>query len=144
MSTGITLKEELTTSAVFGGTSHVFVPDGVKIESGIHLVDATEANYADRFQMVLKSKPPVLNTKTGIFSKGKQYLSISRLSVPEVGGIPVGSGSTFTLGRVEIEALPQDMGDVSKLRIMLAAALLSPAYDDFFNRGSLVPPVDPA
>lgn len=138
MSTGILLKEELTTAAVFGGTSHEFVPDGTQIDSGIHLIDITEPDFVKRFQMVMKHRPPVFNSKTGTFSKGKYTVSLSRPYSHEVNGMLV--GVSFPVMRVEIEATPDAMGDAALLRLMGGQILLSTAMDGFFNRGSLVPP----
>lgn len=144
MSTGITLRGDLVTPAVFGGNTYNFVPDGTKIEGGIHLIDTLEANYLDRFQVVLKNKPTVLNNKTGQFSKEKRYMSISRPYTPEVGGTPLVGQTNFNLGRLELETHPLSPGDIWKLRVMIAMATLSPAMDEFFNKGSLAAPVDPA
>lgn len=129
------LHETVTTPAVFGGSSHQLGADGAQVNNGVHLVDTTEANYIDRFQVTAKNRPTTLNVKTGAFSKEKRSVSIARPCVPQVNG--VAQAVTFNSVRIELECHPNAMEDVAKLRTMAAEFLLSANADAFWNRGDL-------
>lgn len=133
----ILLHETVTTPAVLGGTTHQFGADGAQVSNGIHLVDISEANYLDRFQITIKNRPTVLNAKTGSLSKEKRSISIARPYVPEVNGQLVPAGLNFSSARLEIECHPNAMNDVPKFRAMLVDLLQSSSVDAFFDRGDL-------
>lgn len=128
----ITLNDSITTSAVYGGNELHFVKDGTQVANGIHLSDLNCATFMDRIQMTIKSRPTVLNVKTGGLSKAKQSVSIAR-PYRETDY----SSVMFNSIRLDLECHPNAPGDNTKLRYLLAQFIVSGAADALFLRGDI-------
>lgn len=136
MLNGITLKDAVTSTADAEARSYIFAPDGVIVPSGMHLNDTTSADYFDRVQMTVKNRPSVLNAKTGLLSKEKRSVSISKPYVALNQATP--GGVTFTTIRFEVESHPEAGTHRDQLIGLLQHFLASVDAQEFITRGALL------
>lgn len=135
MLTSITLKDGVTTTPVVEASSYTFSPDGVVVAGGAHLSDVNEPAYFERIQMTFKNRPSTLNAKSGLLSKEKRSISISKphkLTADQTPG-----GVQFTTVRFEVESHPEAALSRQKLISLLQHLLAHTDAQDFITRGSL-------
>lgn len=115
---------------VAAGTNATFTPDGVQIPSGLHLADASTADFRIRPNITLKTKNPTLNN--GSFSKGKRWCDVK---IPRL----LSNGTYVTdIIRIEHEFHPETAAaDVQKHRCIAAQMLFDSDLTSFWNAGSL-------
>lgn len=64
---------EVADISVAAGTNSTFTPDGVEVPSGLHLADASEADFRIRPSVTLKTRNPKL--VNGTWTKGKRWIT---------------------------------------------------------------------
>ena len=62
------------TITVTGGTAQNFVPDGVEVKNGVHLVDSTVTDFRTRPSLTAKTNQPT-TLPDGSFSKDKRVIT---------------------------------------------------------------------
>lgn len=117
------------------GSSASFARDGVPVASGIHFVNIGQV-FPNQTQLTIKSRPPILDTKTGTYGKVKKSISLARpFSLP--------SGQVvFNTIRFEVEVHPLmdsylDPGASDDLIDQMVQLIASPALSAFRSNGSL-------
>lgn len=96
---GAIINSGATVSAA-GGSAKTYTSDGMTIQNGIHLIDASVTDYRVQPSITAKVKRPTLSP-LGVYSKGK--ISVT-LKIP----IILASGATsFELIRIERESHPE-------------------------------------
>lgn len=131
----ITVQDGLTTAPVFNGTTRQFQPDGTAIVGGLHLIDVTNPEFYSRAQMTVKTRPTVLNAKTGQLSKEKRSVSIAMPYIP-ANSVAVGA-VTFVTARFELEFHPEAKDMATNMKDTLISLLCNSDAEGFLSRGSL-------
>lgn len=89
-----------TTLSFAGGTAKALTPDGQTVQNGLHLIDASVADFRTRPSATVKFKAPSLDS-LGIYGKDKK-------SIVYVEPMLLASGKTvFNLVRIEREIHPE-------------------------------------
>ena len=116
---------------VTGGTTVTLSVDGQQVIGGIHLQDASVADYRTRPNATAKTKMPTL-TADGTYGKGKKSLT---LVFPRV----LASGKQgFPLVRLELEDFPEmPMADIDKMLTWASQILSGASFRNFWRTGSL-------
>lgn len=111
---------------------YTFARDGVAVPNGMHLVDIT-SSVENAFQITFKTRPGLLDTKTGVYGKSKQSVSISRPHTLASGGV------VFDTIRIELEIQPRQYSQdsINEMKSIALDLLSSTDAVDFWNRGSL-------
>lgn len=124
------VKNGATALTPTGGTDQTFTPDGQKIDNGIHVADAAQADFRIRDNMSFRSKQPTLNS-LGKYSKSKRTVT---LVLPRL----LADGTTaFNLFRGEIEAHPECAASVEKeLRMKGGQIMSGAAFESFWTTGN--------
>lgn len=119
------------TPSVTGGTSQTFTEGPQTVVGGVHLQDATVADFRLRPSMICKAKLPSL-VQDGSYTKQKNSVTLSR---PQI----VASGKTvFNLVRIEVEVHPElSSTDAATLRKDAAQLLFDTDFSDFWVAGKL-------
>lgn len=127
---GMTFLQGGTVSAA-GGTSKTLTPDGQQVANGLHLIDASVADYKTRPNCTVKYKAPTLKAD-GSYTKGK-------MSFVGVRPFQSADGMThFNLVRTEIEIHPEASAtELAYLRAQGAQQLCDADTDAFWSTGSL-------
>jgi hypothetical protein len=117
-------------NSVTGGTDVTFSSDGLTIQNGLHLIDASVADYRTRPALTVKYRQPSL-TK-GVYSKDKKSLT---LQMP----IVLADGTTsFNLIRIEREVHPETAAAAAlELNIQGAQMLWDTDFTNFWSVGSV-------
>lgn len=125
-----TILDGATLSAT-GGTSKTLTIDGQQVTNGIHLADASVADYRTRPNVTAKVKQYTLNSD-GLYGKGKRSLT---LTMPKI----LSSGKQgFPCIRIEMEDFPE-MSDTeqNKLLVWAGQILFDADFTAFWKTGSL-------
>lgn len=119
------------TVSTTGGTSKVYTPDGMEVKNGIHLIDASVADFRIRPSITARYTAPKL-LSDGSYTKGK--LSLAE-SVPML----LESGKTvFNVVRSEIEIHPEATATVlAEMRKKGAQLFTVVSTDSYWQAGSL-------
>lgn len=119
------------TPSVTGGTSQTFTLDSTKVNNGVHMQDATVADYRVRPALTAVAKLPTLQSD-GSYTKQKCSAVLIR---PKI----LASGKTvFNLVRIEVEVHPElSAADHLALRNDAAQLLFDSDFSNFWNVGSL-------
>lgn len=120
------------TLAATGGTAKSFTTDGVDVTSGVHLSDASAADFRVRPNCTFKVKQPSLDSQ-GVYSKDKKSVTYV---VPKI----LASGKTvFNLIRIEREVHPESsQAEADHLNNMGAQFLFDSDTSAFWSAGSTV------
>jgi len=120
------------TVSATGGTAQVFADDGITIQNGVHLVVPADADYQTRRSATAKYRAPVVDPKTGTYTKDKKSISYT---VPVV----LASGAVvFNVLRIEREVHPSSTAAAAAELNVIGAQLLSDAdCTAFWATGSL-------
>lgn len=89
-----------TCEVTMTGTPITLVKDGVQISSGAHYIVSSDADYATRRQVTVKTRPAVVD-KSGAYTKDKKSVSIVSPFLDESTG-----KISYTTVRIELEAHP--------------------------------------
>lgn len=119
------------TVSATGGTSKTYTPDGVPVNRGIHLIDASVTDFRTRPTMTATVKQPPLSSD-GSWGKGRKGLT---LCVPKV----LASGKQiFPLVRIEFEDHPEMLStEQDRLLSLASQCLCDPDFVNFWRVGSL-------
>lgn len=114
-----------------GGSDLTLTPDGVSVPNGIHLADASQADFRIRKNLTVKSKTPSLLTD-GTYTKDKKTMTFVQ---PKI----LASGKTvFNLIRIEREVHPESTAAEALDLSMIGGQLLTDAdFATFWSAGSL-------
>lgn len=126
---GSTMTSDAAIAITPGSNNVVWEPDGVIIPNGLHLVD-TVAEFQSRYQLTIKSRVPVLDVKTGKYTKVKKSLSLSRPHVGDDGTVE------FATVRIEVDHPALD-GTPDQLINLAVQALLAGSMSGYWANGSL-------
>jgi hypothetical protein len=63
-----------STPSFSGGTAATFTPDGQQVNNGIHISDASQADFRIRRNMSVRTTPPALNSN-GVWKGGKREIT---------------------------------------------------------------------
>lgn len=88
------------TIAATGGTAVTYVPDGLTIANGLHLIDSAVTDFRTQPQVTVKTKNPTL-FPDGSYSKGKRSMVLVEPFVDSKGK------TQFDLIRIEREVHPE-------------------------------------
>lgn len=114
-----------------GGTAKTYTNDGLTVANGVHLIDASVADYRTRPQMTAKVKQPTLDS-LGVYSKGRRSVVVT---IPKV----LASGKqVFPLIRIELEDHPESSAaEIATLLSIGANVLIDTDFSNFWNTGSV-------
>lgn len=119
------------TWAPTGGTVKSYTSDGQTVANGVHLIDASVADFRVRPQMTLKTKPPTLD-KLGVYSKGRRSLVCT---IPKT---LASLKTVFPLIRIELEDHPETTAaELAALLSIAACCLLDSDFAAFWQTGSV-------
>lgn len=126
---GAIINSGATVSAT-GGTAKTFTSDGMSIQNGIHLIDASVTDFRVQPSLTIKVKRPTLSP-LGVYSKGK--ISVT-YKVPVI----LASGATsFELIRIERESHPEaTAASRLDLNVMGAQTLTDADFSALWASGS--------
>jgi len=96
---GMQLLSGATLSAT-GGTAVTYTPDGKTVVNGIHLIDASEANFIIRPSILVKSKDPV-KMPDGSYTKDRRSIVLFEPFIDSLGK------THLNLIRIERETHPE-------------------------------------
>lgn len=118
------------TISVTGGTDVTLTTDGLTIQNGLHLIDASEANFLARTNVTLKYRAPKF--ANGVYAKEKKVIV---LQIPEV----LSDGTIgLDLIRIEREVHPLSTAGKGSALNCAAAQILSGAdFTAFWSVGSM-------
>jgi len=120
------------TIAPSGGTAQVFADNGVTISNGVQLVVPADVDYTTRRGATVKFRPPVVDTKTGVYGKDKKSISYVKPMVLSTGQV------VFNTIRIEREVHPSlAAADCTELNKIGAQLLVDADTDGFWATGSL-------
>lgn len=88
------------TVSATGGTAVNYVPDGLTIANGLHLIDSAITDFRIQPQVTVKTKNPTLSPD-GSYSKGKRTVTLVEPFVDSKGK------TQFDLIRIEREVHPE-------------------------------------
>lgn len=121
-----------STIGATGGTAQVFADDGVTIQNGLHLIVPADADYQTRRSATVKFRPPVIDPKTGSYSKDKKSISYT-LPITLADGRVV-----FNVIRIEREVHPSlSAANAAELNVIGAQLLTDSDVTAFWASGSL-------
>lgn len=120
-----------TSVAATGGTAETFTPDGQSVAGGIHLIDASVADFRIRPHATFKYRAPALQPD-GTYSKAKNEVTFV---VPKI----LASGKTvFNVHRSSVEVHPEcTAAEAKDLRYRGALLQVDTDTDAFWATGSL-------
>jgi len=120
------------TVATTGGTAQVFADDGITIPNGLHLIVPADADYQTRRSVTAKYRPPVVDPKTGTYTKDKKSVSYTCPVVLSSGQV------VFNVIRIEREVHPSTTAAAALELNTIGAQLLADAdVVGFWATGSL-------
>jgi len=119
-----------TTVGFTGGTAHTMSPDGLQIVNGIHLIDASVADFRTRPSLTAKTKQPSL-LPDGVYGKGKKSMT---LTMPKI----LTSGKQeFPNFRLELADHPEmSQAEIDKLKIWACQCIMDADFTSFWYTGS--------
>lgn len=120
------------TIAATGGTALSFQDTGVTIQNGVQLIVPTDTVYATRRTCVCKTRPPVLDPKTGVYGKEKRSIVfVDPTTDPLTGKI------TFNTIRIEREVSSSiDAAQAVSMNNIGAQLLTASDLEAFWATGS--------
>lgn len=74
------------TISASGGTAQSFVPDGVEVKNGVHLVDSSVADFRTRPSLTAKTNQPT-TLPDGSFSKDKRVMTYAEPFIDSKGNV---------------------------------------------------------
>jgi hypothetical protein len=115
-----------------GGTSVTYSADGQTVPNGVHLIDASTADYRVRPNVTLKCKLPSVDNM-GVYSKDRKSCL---LVIPKM----LASGKVvFNLVRVEREIHPESTAaEALEFNTQAAQFLTDADYSSFWSAGSTI------
>lgn len=120
------------TVSASGGTALAFADNGVSIQNGVQLIVPADADYQTRRQVTAKVKQPVIDPKTGVYSKDRKSISLTRPQILADGKV------VFNVIRVEREVHPSlPAADALELCKLGAQLLVDSDVTDFWANGSV-------
>jgi hypothetical protein len=118
--------------AASGGTALAFAKDSVAIQGGIHLIVPSDADYQTRRSVTAKVKPASINVKTGVYTKDKKSMSLTRPKVLTDGSV------VFEVFRVEREMHPSSpAADALEMNSLGAQMIIDSDAAGFWANGTL-------
>lgn len=125
------VKSGATAMTPTGGSDLTLTPDGQSVANGIHIADATQADFRIRKNATLRNRVPVLQPN-GKYSKDKKTITFT---APKI----LADGSTvFNLIRIEREIHPESTAAEALDLCMIGAQLVSDSdFASFWSAGSL-------
>lgn len=121
-----------STVSVTGGTAQVFADDGVTIQNGLHLIVPADTDYQTRRSATAKYRAPVIDPKTGSYSKDKKSISYTLPQVLTDGRV------VFNVIRIEREVHPAlSAAAAAELNVIGAQLLTDADASSFWASGSL-------
>lgn len=121
-----------STVSVTGGTAQVFADDGVTIQNGLHLIVPADTDYQTRRSATAKYRAPVIDPKTGSYSKDKKSISYTLPQVLTDGRV------VFNVIRIEREVHPAlSAAAAAELNVIGAQLLTDADVTSFWASGSL-------
>lgn len=119
------------TPSITGGTSKTLSVDGVSVQNGIHLIDASNTDITTRLAVTAKSKPGQLDSVTGEWSMDKRSLTVT---VPKV----INSKQKFPSVYITIQTHPlMTQAEIDSLCYIAAQTLFDADFDNFRRVGAL-------
>jgi len=121
-----------STVSASGGTAQVFADDGITIQNGLHLMIPADADYQTRRSATVKYRAPIVDPKTGSYSKDKKSVSYTLPIVLSDGRV------VFNVLRIEREVHPSLSAEAAAELNVIGAQLLTDAdVTAFWANGSL-------
>jgi hypothetical protein len=121
------------TNSATGGTSKTYAIDGKPVVGGVHVADASVADFRVRPNATFRNREPKYNSALKKFSKDKKGVT---LVIPKL----LADGSTeYNLIRIEREVHPESTAaEALELNIQGAQLLFDSEVAAFWASGSLV------
>lgn len=125
------VKRGATAMTPTAGTDVTFTPDGVVVTRGVHVADASEADFRIRQSMMFQNRNPALNSD-GTYTKDKKVCTITKPKILATGKV------VFNVLRIEREIHPESTAAEALDFNMLGAQVLSDSdVTAFWASGSL-------
>lgn len=119
------------TNSSTGGTSKTLSADGVQVQGGVHLIDASNTDVTTRLAITAKSKPGQLDAVTGEWSMDKRSLTVT---IPKV----VNGKQKFPSVYITIQVHPlMTQAEIDALCYTAAQCLFRADFDNFRRVGSI-------
>ena len=119
------------TISAAGGTAQAFVPDGVEVKNGIHLIDSSVADFRARPSLTAKTNQPT-TLPNGSFSKDKRVITYAEPFVDSHGVVQ------YNYVKIERRVHPESSAAVAAGLMTRGAQLCFDAdFTNFWALGSL-------
>lgn len=120
------------TVSASGGSALAFADNGASIPNGVQLVVPADTDYQTRRSVTAKVRQPQVDPRTGLYSKDKKSLSLTKPIVLSSGQV------VFNVIRVEREVHPSlSAAEATELNKLGAQMLIDSDTDAFWGTGSL-------
>lgn len=125
-----TIADGATVSAS-GGTQKTYTPDGLKVNNGVHTIDATVADARIRPSITCRSFPAAVNAN-GKWTDDRREITITRPKILADGS------QKFPAIFMKMKVHPENtQAEIDALCNMAAQALIDADYASFWRSGSL-------
>lgn len=125
------VKSGATAMTPTGGSDLTLTPDGQTVANGIHIADASQADFRIRKNATLRNRVPTLQSD-GKYSKDKKSVTFVAPKILASGEV------VFNLIRVEREVHPESTAAEALDLVMIGAQLLTDSdFASFWSAGSL-------